>query len=58
MTSSGSPAVAVHGRADGTIIDSKSRLKLLLDSGLGDYTQEQKGLIAGAVACALQRVER
>jgi condensin complex subunit 1 len=45
--------------ADGTIIDSKSRLKLLLDSGLGDYTQERKDWrIAGAAACALQRIER
>jgi condensin complex subunit 1 len=45
--------------ADRTIIDSKSRLKLLLDSGLGDYTQERKDWrLAGAAACALQRVER
>jgi len=45
--------------ADRTIIDSKSRLKLLLDAGLGDYTQERKDWrLAGAAACALQRIER
>lgn len=45
--------------ADRTIIDSKSRLKLLLDSGLGDYTQERKDWrLAGAAAIALQKIER
>lgn len=41
------------------IVDGKSRLKLLLDSCLGDYTEERKDWkLARAAACALQKVER
>jgi len=41
------------------IVDSKSRLKLLLDSCLGDYTEEHKDWkLARAASCALQKVER
>jgi len=45
--------------ADSKIVDSKSRLKLLLDAGLGDYMQENNDWsLAGAAATALQRIER
>ena len=57
-------AAAIHvlsmgAGADKSIVDSKSRLKLLLDSGLGEYTEEHKDWkLAHASACALQRVDR
>ena len=45
--------------ADRTIIDSKSRLKLLLDAGLGEMTRETNNWkLAGASAVALQRIAR
>jgi condensin complex subunit 1 len=41
------------------IVDSKSRLKLLLDSCLGDHAEEQKDWrLVRAASCALQKVER
>lgn len=45
--------------ADRSIIDSKSRLKLLLDAGLGEMLQESNHWkLAGAAAICLQRVAR
>lgn len=45
--------------ADRSIVDSKSRLKLLLDAGLGEYTQERRDWrLAAAAADALQRIGR
>lgn len=45
--------------ADRSIVDSKSRLKLLLDAGLGDYMQDRRDWrLAGAAATALQRIGR
>lgn len=45
--------------ADRSIIDSKSRLKLLLDAGLGEMTRETNNWkLAGASAIALQRIAR
>ena len=45
--------------ADRSIVDSKSRLKLLLEAGLGDYMQDRRDWrLAGAAATALQRIGR
>ena len=45
--------------ADRSIIDSKSRLKMVLDSGLGDFTHERNDWrLAAAAATALQRIDR
>ena len=45
--------------ADRSIVDSKSRLKLLLDAGLGDMTRQTNNWkLAGASAVALQRIAR
>jgi condensin complex subunit 1 len=45
--------------ADRTIVDSKSRIKLLLEAGLGDYTQDRNDWrLAGAAAIVLQRIDR
>jgi condensin complex subunit 1 len=45
--------------ADSSIVDSKSRLKLLLDAGLGAYSQRRRDWrLAGAAAMCLQRAER
>jgi condensin complex subunit 1 len=50
-------AMAAH--ADKSIVDSKSRLKTLLDTALGDYTEDRRDWqIVRAAAIALQRVER
>ena len=62
--SGASRATALHvismaASADRSIVDSKSRLKLLLDSALGDYTEERRDwMSARAAAMALQRIER
>lgn len=59
-----SRATAIHvlamaANADKSIVDSKSRLKTLLDTALGDYTEERRDWkIARAAAIALQRVDR
>lgn len=51
--------ISMGAGADKSIVDSKSRLKVLLDSGLGDYTEDHKNWkLACASAYALQRVER
>lgn len=45
--------------ADRSIIDSKSRLKLLLDAGLGEMLQESNNWkLGGAAAICLQRIAR
>lgn len=50
-------AMAAH--ADKSIIDSKFRLKTLLDTALGDYTESRRDWqVARAAAIALQHVER
>lgn len=62
--SGGSRATALHvlamaANADKGIVDSKSRLKTILDVGLGDYVEEHRDWrLAHAAALALQRVER
>ena len=51
--------LAMAANNDRNIVDSKSRLKTLLDVALGDYTEEHRyWKIAGAAAQALQRVQR
>lgn len=51
--------LSMAGSADRSIVDSASRLRLLLEAGLGDYTEEQRDWkTARAAACALQRVGR
>jgi condensin complex subunit 1 len=51
--------IAMAANADRSIVESKSRLKTLLDVALGDYTEEHRDWkIASAAAVALQRVER
>lgn len=51
--------LAMAANADRGIIDSKSRLKTILDTALGDYTEENRDWrIAYSGALALQRVER
>jgi condensin complex subunit 1 len=51
--------LSMGAASDRTIVDSKSRLKLLLDNCLGKYTQENNDWkLAGAAALALQRVRR
>jgi condensin complex subunit 1 len=51
--------IAMAANADKSIVESKSRLKLLLDTALGDYTEERRDwTIARAAAVALQHVER
>lgn len=58
-----SRATAIHvlamaANADKSIVESKSRLKTLLDTALGDYTEERRDwTIARAAAVALQHVE-
>ena len=62
--SGNSRATAIHvlsmgASADRSVVDSKSRLKLLLDTALGDYTEDHKDWqTARAAAMALQRIER
>lgn len=51
--------IAMAANADKGIVDSKSRLKTILDVALGDYTEEHRDWrLAHAAALALQRVER
>jgi condensin complex subunit 1 len=51
--------LAMAANADKGIVDSKSRLKTILDVALGDYTEEHRDWrLAHAAALALQRVER
>lgn len=51
--------LSMAGSADRSIVDSTSRLRLLLEAGLGDYTEEHRDWkTARATACALQRVAR
>jgi condensin complex subunit 1 len=51
--------LSMAASADRSIVDSKSRLKLLLDVALGDYTEEHKDWkTARAASFALQRCER
>eukprot|EP00536_Pseudo-nitzschia_multiseries_P014524 jgi/Psemu1/298752/fgenesh1_pm.719_\ len=61
---SGTRASALHilamaANADRGIVDSKSRLKIISDHALGDYTEEHRDWkMAYSGALALQRVER
>jgi condensin complex subunit 1 len=51
--------LSMAGSADRSIVDSASRLRLLLEAGLDDYTEENRDWkTARAAACALQRVDR
>ncbi len=51
--------LAMAANADKGIVDSKSRLKTILDVALGDYTEGHRDWrLAHAAALALQRVER
>jgi condensin complex subunit 1 len=51
--------IAMGAAADRSLVDSKSRLKLLLDASLGDYMQEHHDwALAAAGATVLQRVSR
>mmetsp|Transcript_10234 Transcript_10234/g.30019 ORF Transcript_10234/g.30019 Transcript_10234/m.30019 type:complete len:1354 (-) Transcript_10234:200-4261(-) len=51
--------LAMAANADRAIVDSKSRLKLISDHALGDYTEEHRDWkMAYSGALALQRVER
>jgi condensin complex subunit 1 len=51
--------IAIGAKADRSIVDGKSRLKSLLDTGLGDYTEEHHDWdTARSAALALQCVER
>ena len=51
--------LSMGAQADRSILDSKSRLKLLLEAGLGDYTEEHKDWrLATSAAVALQRISR
>eukprot|EP00934_Nitzschia_sp_Nitz4_P007522 Nitzschia sp. Nitz4//scaffold11_size288233//220686//224851//NITZ4_000804-RA/size288233-snap-gene-0.58-mRNA-1//-1//CDS//3329534164//7512//frame0 len=61
---SNSRATAIHvlamaAVADKSIVESKSRLKSLLDTALGDYTEERRDWkVARAASIALQRIDR
>lgn len=51
--------LAMAANADRAIVDSKSRLKIIADHALGDYTEEHRDWkMAHSGALALQRVER
>jgi condensin complex subunit 1 len=51
--------LSMAANADRGIVDSKSRLKIILDAALGDYTEENRHWrLAHAASLALQRVER
>jgi condensin complex subunit 1 len=51
--------LAMAANTDGNIVDSKSRLKTLLDMGLSDQVEETRDWpVARATAMALQRMER
>jgi len=49
--------LSMGASCDPSIVDSASRLRHLLEAGLGDYTEDQKDWVtAKSAACALQRV--
>ena len=51
--------ISMAANTDSNIVDSKSRLKTLLDVALGDETEEKRDWkVARAAAMALQRIER
>ena len=51
--------LSMGASADRSIMDSKSRLKLLLDAGFGKYSRKHRDWrLVGAAAVALQKVER
>jgi len=51
--------LSMGASADTTIVDSASRLRLLHDAGLGDYTEEHNDWkTARSAACALQHIKR
>jgi condensin complex subunit 1 len=51
--------IAMGAAADRSIVDNKSRLKLLLDEALGEIVQESRAWqVVSAAATALQRVEK
>jgi condensin complex subunit 1 len=51
--------LSMAANADKGIVDSKSRLKIILDAALGDYTEENRHWrLAYSASLALQRVER
>jgi condensin complex subunit 1 len=51
--------LAMAASADRGLIDSKSRLKMILDAGLGEFTQQHKDWnLAKAAAVVLQRMDR
>ena len=59
MRASSMQIISMGAGADKSIVDSKSRLKLLLDYCLGDYAEEHKDWsLVRASACALQKIER
>lgn len=59
MRASSMKIISMGAGADKSIVDSKSRLKLLLDFCLGDYAEEHKDWsLVRASACALQKIER
>lgn len=59
MRASSMQIISMGAGADKSIVDSKSRLKLLLDFCLGDYAEEHKDWrLVRASACALQKIER
>jgi condensin complex subunit 1 len=50
--------ISMGATSDSSIVDSASRLRHLLEAGLGDYTEEHRDwLTAKAAATALQRVK-
>jgi len=59
VRSSAVQLLAMGAKADRSIVDSKSRLKLLLESALGDYAEDKKDWkLMCSAAVALQRVSR
>ena len=51
--------LAMGASTDKSIVDSASRLRHLLEAGLGEYTEENKDwATAKSAACALQRISR
>lgn len=49
--------LSMGASCDPSIVDSASRLRSLLEVGLGDYTEDQKDWVtAKSAACALQRI--
>jgi len=51
--------LSMAASADQSIVDSASRLRLLLEAGLGDYTEENRDWrTARSASCALQRLAK